>query len=594
MKVSVLCYILSMDISIESTKCIEQLINDTLIDNMDFNFFGNSSAYLSSIFENQLLGFISIENDIANDDVKLALFLFKDPQSKFLLSKWQVEKQDFKAFLSKNNLDKEEVLNYLIPSQSLPINMSRVFSTSFYLTSMFNSGKTAGFILSENALRGTKDKGTQLVLKMLTNIFLNRQKTLELETKLKLHQQVLDLMPHRFFWKNRDSIYLGANKAFIEDVAKKSIDDILGKNDLQLFKPHDAKLFRRDDAHTMSTRKHLLNFEETQTTPSGKVLWLRVSKRPIINNNNDVIGIIGTYDDITELKTVQRKLLEIKEDLEIRVIQRTNALSKSHKQLTFTLDELEKAQEKLVESAKMAALVGLVSGVAHEINTPVGVAITGTSLSVDLISSIRQKLLEGRMTKEGLEKGFIKLTGNSEMILKNLSRASKLIDNFKLIAVDQSHDTTRKLKLAEFIRTIFNTLSSEMEKYNTNLTVDIDDSISIISFPEALTQIITNLTENSIKHAFLENQLNNISVSAKLDENNEVVIRFFDEGKGIDYAVKEHIFEPFYTTRRGDGNAGLGLSIVYNLCTQKLRGKIAMDSEYETGALFIITFPAEL
>ncbi|TWX53617.1 PAS domain-containing sensor histidine kinase [Colwellia hornerae] len=417
----------------------------------------------------------------------------------------------------------------------------------------------------------------------------NRQKITQINT----FQTVLNLMPQRVFWKNRESVYLGSNKAFSNDAHLNSPSEIIGVTDFDIF-PEQAELYRSDDANTMVSREHLIASEEPQTHANGKTIWLRTSKRPIINEFNEfneVIGIVGTYDDISELKNMQVELSKARDELEEKVEERTQELSQTNKKLAVAFESLKSTQDQLVESEKMAALGNLVAGVAHEINTPLGIAVTGASNLEHSALLIKKAVESGKIKRTTFVNQCNSLIGSSDIILRNLERASELVRNFQMIAVDQSNDEKRTINFFKYLNDIISTLSPRVSEKNIKIFLSGDEDFPLLTSPGTIAQIVTILIDNALTHAFKEIINGQIKISFKV-QNEMLMLTVQDNGCGIEVGEIEKVFEPFYTTQRQKGS-GLGLSILYNLVTQSLNGKVACFSTVDESTQFVIALPLD-
>ena len=412
----------------------------------------------------------------------------------------------------------------------------------------------------------------------------NRQKSTQINT----FQTVLNLMPQRVFWKNRESVYLGSNKAFSNDAHLNSPSEIIGVTDFDLF-PEQAELYRSDDANTMISREHLIGSEEPQTHSNGNTIWLRTSKRPIINDFDEVIGIVGTYDDISELKNMQAELSKARDELEDKVEKRTQELSQTNKKLAVAFESLKSTHDQLVESEKMAALGNLVAGVAHEINPPIGIAVTGASNLDHSALLIKKAVDSGKINRRVFVNQCNSLIGSSEIILRNLERASQLVRNFQMIAVDQSNDEKRTINFFKYLNDIITTLSPRVNEKNIKIFLSGDESLTLLTSPGTIAQIATILIDNSLTHAFEDIVNGQIKISFKM-QNNTLMLTVQDNGCGIEVGKIDKIFEPFYTTQRQSGS-GLGLSILYNLVTQSLNGKVTCLSTIDESTQFVIAMP---
>lgn len=273
-------------------------------------------------------------------------------------------------------------------------------------------------------------------------------------------------------------------------------------------------------------------------------------------------------------------------------------------QLMDALNELHDAQDKLVESEKMAALGNLVAGVAHEVNTPLGVALTATSMLNDRREVLQQAVLEQRLTREQLDKFFAQAQESLSLTENNLSRVARLISNFKQVAVDQMVTEQRTIDLAGYVDEIMSALSIELKRAQMTYTLDIDGDITMHTIPGAMAQILTNLVTNSIRHGYAPAKEGDghadgqprgaISVRATRAEGDQVRITFCDDGMGMPPETLEKIFEPFFTTKRNQGGTGLGMPIVYNLVRQKLKGDISVRSKVGEGTCYDLLLPRRI
>lgn len=293
-----------------------------------------------------------------------------------------------------------------------------------------------------------------------------------------------------------------------------------------------------------------------------------------------------------ELAERDREILQHQSNLEEMVEERTRDLQQANDALAETIDKLKLAQDDLVEAEKMASLGGLVSGVAHEVNTPLGVSVTAASHLDDEVRTMRQSVASGALTKTQFDT-FLGSAGEScDIILGNLRRAAQLISSFKQVAVDQSSEEQREILPRSYIEDVLRSLLPRLKHTAVTVEVTGDDTLQILTYPGALAQIVTNLVMNSIVHGFSEGkEAGHIVIDIELERDQSVSILFSDDGAGMEDGVRQRIFEPFFTTRRGQGGSGLGLNIVYNLVVQRLRGKIRCESTVGKGTQFHISLP---
>lgn len=259
-------------------------------------------------------------------------------------------------------------------------------------------------------------------------------------------------------------------------------------------------------------------------------------------------------------------------------------------QLEETLTELKDAQAAIVQAEKFAALGQLVAGVAHEINTPVGIGVSAASHLSEKANKFRTQLTSGAIKKSDLT-GFVEAVAEGASIISaNLERAAELVQSFKQVAVDQTRGDKRKVDLRDHLDDLIASLGPSLKKGGHRLVLDCPPGISFESFPGPFAQVVSNLTLNAVTHAFDEREGGVIMVNV-VDLGEMVEIRIIDNGKGIPDTVLPQIFEPFFTTKRGQGGTGLGLHIVFNIVTQTLGGTISCESTLGQGTEFVLMLP---
>lgn len=265
--------------------------------------------------------------------------------------------------------------------------------------------------------------------------------------------------------------------------------------------------------------------------------------------------------------------------------------------LTASNQQLRDARDSLVQSEKMAALGALVAGVAHEVNTPIGSALTAATAFEERARAFAAIAGGGAIRRSDIDRfvtGALEAVGH---VQSNIRRASDLITGFKQIAVDQTCDQPRCFDLRRCLDDVLMTLQPQMRKASVGHSLYCPDGLEIEGYPGALTQIVSNLIMNALMHAFAEGTDNRITVVAALTETIEgstatVHLSVADNGCGIPEEIRPRIFDPFFTTRRGSGGSGLGLHIVYNLVTQRLGGSIAAEDVEGGGTRFVLSWPA--
>jgi DNA-binding LacI/PurR family transcriptional regulator/signal transduction histidine kinase len=259
-------------------------------------------------------------------------------------------------------------------------------------------------------------------------------------------------------------------------------------------------------------------------------------------------------------------------------------------ELEAALETLKQTQKQLIYSEKMAALGGLVAGVAHEVNTPVGVSVTAASYLNEKNNEIIKLFETGRLKKGDLEKHLETTLETIEILTINLDRASKLVNSFDQIAASQSIVEKRQILIKEYINEVLLSLNPKIKLTRHRIIVNCDDELEIYTSPGGLSQVITNLIINSLIHGFEDLEEGAIEISVK-KEVDEVIIEYSDNGKGIDENDIKKIYEPFFTTRRGKGGTGLGLNLVYNIVANEYKGSIKCKSTLGNGTAFTIRIP---
>lgn len=288
----------------------------------------------------------------------------------------------------------------------------------------------------------------------------------------------------------------------------------------------------------------------------------------------------------SDMKEINKALLINKNSLELRVNERTIELQQS-------IAHLENTQTQLVEAEKMASLGRLVAGISHEINTPLGIAITASSYLETVTQNFDDLFQRNHVSRKNMSTFISDNRQSTALILSNLQRAVKLVQSFKEVAVDQTSNKKREFNLKKYLEEILTSLQPKLKHTNINVQLNCADNILIYSAPGALAQIITNLFINALIHGFNKQDEGKISIFVQQKENN-IHLDFIDNGRGISSKNLEHIFEPFFTTTRGKGGSGLGLNIVYNLIHQSLHGSISCSSKLGSETKFQLVFPSNI
>lgn len=317
------------------------------------------------------------------------------------------------------------------------------------------------------------------------------------------------------------------------------------------------------------------NTEFRVLRPDGTIRHVRGIGKVQRDEQGQPLRMVGTNWDVTEQEQNRSELLKAKQKAE-------EAL-----QLQRML------QNELVQAEKLAALGGLVAGVAHEVNTPVGITLSAATHLSSETKKIGALYRAGELTEEELTEYFATAQQASQIMTINSRRAADLIHSFKQITADQAGGEMRNFDLADYLHEILLSVGPKLRKHNVTVRTDCPAGILLHGLPGALVQVLTNLIMNSLLHGYNEDQPGQIDISAH-DTGGNIELIYHDDGKGIPLEFHHKIFDPFFTTARGKGGTGLGLHIVYNIVTQILHGGIKMKSEPGQGTTFILHFPCAL
>ncbi|NOH73160.1 ATP-binding protein [Vibrio pectenicida] len=337
--------------------------------------------------------------------------------------------------------------------------------------------------------------------------------------------------------------------------------------------------------HQAVTRRNDFTHIEVSITINSITLHL-LFQATARYEKSQFLGFRGTAINITELKLTQIELEELNQNLEHMVASRTLDLKQS-------MEQLQDTQDKLVESEKLAALGGLVAGVAHEVNTPLGIAVTATSVIRDVTGELNAAFASQTLTSSQFESLMKRMSDSSQMLEHNLNRAAQLIRDFKQTAVDQVSEARSQFNVSQVIEALLASLHPETRKVPVKPELTGDHSVLMNSLPGVLTQIISNLVMNSINHAFESQPHAEISINF-FQDGDTIIFEYRDNGSGVEDSLHQKIFEPFYTSKRGLGGSGLGLNLVFNLVHQKLKGELEFSSQLGSGVFFKLIIPANL
>ena len=372
----------------------------------------------------------------------------------------------------------------------------------------------------------------------------------ELESAKRFMREILDAVPVRIFWKDKNNVYLGANKLFLEDAGLTDEKQIIGKTDRELVWKEEAQAFIDDDNKVMHTGVSKLLFEEPISLADGSRGYLLTSKVPLLDDKKNVQGILGVYNDITAQKLAQ--------------------------------EELRTKNVLLLEQSKLASMGEMIGNIAHQWRQPLSIISTGAT------GMLLQKQM-GSLNDEQFEK-------TCNMINDNAQYLSKTIDDFRNFIKGDREFVHFKLKDA--MDNFLNLVNPSIKRHNLQVIFNLDESIELKSYPNELVQCFMNIFNNAkdvLKDSAHHNKY--IFIDAFL-ENSKVVIKFKDNAGGIPEDVLPRIFEPYFTTKHKSQGTGLGLSMTFTLVTEGMNGSIVAqnvtydyDGEYYKGAEFTIILP---
>ena len=341
-----------------------------------------------------------------------------------------------------------------------------------------------------------------------------------------------------------------------EKLMGRSLDSLIGRSRAELMSESvSGPLPERYRAHLadLDARRPFRAFEYPVLSTDGSFRQIHVSGKPVFSGDGSFLGYRGTGTDVTEL------LL---------------------------------AQNELIGAEKLAALGGMVGGIAHEINTPIGICVTAASYLHVQTVAFERLYASGHIKRSDMETYLRAAKEASESLDSNLQRAANLIKSFKQVAVDQSSEERRRFNLREYIGEILDSLRPRLKRTSHIVAVDCPEDLEVVGYPGAYSQILTNLIMNSLIHGFEGVSMGRISISAARTDG-EISLRYSDNGCGLSDAAAARVFEPFFTTRRDQGGSGLGMHITQNLVVQKLKGTITCRSAPGEGVEFSIRIPLD-
>ncbi len=338
-----------------------------------------------------------------------------------------------------------------------------------------------------------------------------------------------------------------------------------------------------DIVHIIAQRK-----DYTQRARKTRVRELDVLVRAF----NTMLSRIQAH--IQKQKDAETEYRNLAANLEETVHQRTQALKEANQELIQTLEKLHQFQRQMVENEKMASLGDMVAGVAHEVNTPIGLGVTASTMMLDRLATIKTDFENKTLKASSLEKFISEGEENLNIVYRNLNRSAELISSFKQVAVDQSSEVDREFLFTQLMDEVLLSLRPRLKSHLHTIDIECNPNLRIETKAGPINQIMINLIMNSVIHGFENIEQGSITISAHITDEDLLHITYEDDGKGIPENFRKRIFDPFVTTKRGQGGSGLGMHLVYNLVTQALNGSIVLNTEEGHGVHFKIIFPVKV
>lgn len=318
-------------------------------------------------------------------------------------------------------------------------------------------------------------------------------------------------------------------------------------------------------------------FEWIHKKSDGENFWVNVLLTRIVLNKE--IHLFVVWRDITE-----------KKKLEEEINRRNNELEESNTELNATVENLKSTQEKLVESAKMASLGGLVAGIANEIHKPIDVCVTAITFLLHTLEDTKEEFQN--KSKEELFEYINSTEELSQLINNNLKDTAELINKFKQVAIEHKHEQKRTINIKNYLEGVILGLQNKIDSSKYKIKINCHNDINIDVYPDDFSLIFTHLINNSIEHGFKNIEHGNITIDLSI-KNESLKIKFKNDGHPFEIDDLKKIFEPFYTTSSNNKNLGLGLNIIYNI-VNKLNGTISCENRKSKGVKIDISIPISI
>jgi PAS domain S-box-containing protein len=388
----------------------------------------------------------------------------------------------------------------------------------------------------------------------------------------RLLQEVIDTVPAVINVKDKELRYILMNR-YMAGIFGIEPADAIGRTTTDLMSRYGAEKTDENDKRVLVAGRELGFYEEEYIDSSGHMRQWLVNKLPLLDAKGEIENIVTVALDIGERKRGELEMRKAKDAAEA------------------ALRNLRETQNSLIEAEKLAALGRLVAGVAHEVNNPVGISLTVASSLERKTATFTSEVAKGNLRRSSLNDFLEASRDASSQLVANLNRAAELIQSFKQVAADRNYSDQRAFDLADLTEQVVMSLRPGLRKHNLTLNVECQPNITMNSYPGPYGQVLTNLFLNSVAHAFPNGRSGTVEIKVRESGKDNVEILFSDNGIGMSLDVRRRAFDPFFTTRRDQGGTGLGLHIVYSIVTNRLGGRLDLDSQPGGGTQIQIILP---
>ncbi|WP_213741952.1 PAS domain S-box protein [Bradyrhizobium sp. dw_411] len=388
----------------------------------------------------------------------------------------------------------------------------------------------------------------------------------------RLLQQVIDTVPAVINVKDKQLHYILMNR-YMAGIFGIEPADAIGRTTSDLMSRYGSRKTDDADRRVLAGGRELGFYEEEYLDSTGNLRHWLVNKLPLLDINDEIESIVTVALDIGERKRGEQEMRKAKDAAEA------------------ALRNLRETQNSLIEAEKLAALGRLVAGVAHEVNNPVGISLTVASSLERKTAMFAGEVARGNLRRSSLNDFLETSRDAASQLVANLNRAAELITSFKQVAADRNYSDQRTFDLGDLTEQVVMSLRPGLRKHHLTLNVDCQPNLTMNSYPGPYGQVLTNLFLNAVAHAFPDGRPGSVDIKVRESGKDNVEVIFSDDGCGMSLDVRRRAFDPFFTTRRDQGGTGLGLHIVYSIVTNRLGGRLDLDSQPGNGTRIQIVLP---